>query len=101
LFESGESADTAAGAAWFAEAVLLTIVTWWFSIRLAARKRMNWARWLLLISQGCGVVSLLMQLNEPAGEIVFDLAALAFGFAGLYFAFTGDAKGWFRPARIR
>jgi hypothetical protein len=101
LFESGESADTAAGAAWFAGAVLLMIVTWWFIIRLAARKRMNWARWLLLISQGCGVVSLLMQLNEPAGEIVLDLAALAFGFAGLYFAFTGDAKGWFRPARIR
>jgi hypothetical protein len=79
--------------------VLLMIVTWWFIIRLAARKRMNWARWLLLISQGCGVVSLLMQLNEPAGEIILDLAALTFGFVGLYFAFTGDAKAWFKPAR--
>jgi hypothetical protein len=56
---------------------------------------------LLLISQGCGVVSLLMQRNEPAGEIILDLTALAFGFVGLYFAFTGDAKGWFRPAWIR
>lgn len=56
---------------------------------------------LLLISQGRGVVSLLMQRNEPAGEIILDLTALAFGFVGLYFAFTGDAKGWFRPAWIR
>jgi hypothetical protein len=26
---------------------------------------------------------------------------VAFGFAGLYFAFTDDAKDWFRSARIR
>jgi F0F1-type ATP synthase assembly protein I len=45
LFEGGEFADTVAGAAGFAGAVLLMIVTWWFIIRLAARKRMNWARW--------------------------------------------------------
>jgi hypothetical protein len=41
-----------------------------------------------------------MQPHEPVREIVLDLAALAFGFAGLYFAFTGDAKGWFRAPGI-
>jgi hypothetical protein len=100
LFVSGEFADTAAGTAWFAGAVLLMIVTWSFIIRLAARKRMNWARWFLLILQGCGVASLLTRLIEPAGGIVLDLAASAFGSVGLYFAFTVDAKAWFKPARI-
>jgi hypothetical protein len=56
LFDRGEFADTAAGAVWFAGTVLLMIVTWRFIIRLAARKRMNWARWFLVILQGCGVV---------------------------------------------
>ena len=46
------------------------------------------------------MLSLLMRLDEPAGEIVLDRAALSFGFAVLDFGFTGDAKAWFKPARI-
>jgi hypothetical protein len=68
-----------------------------FFVHLAARKRKNRARWILL---GVQALSWLSSLN-PAGvgpttaEMTISVVSTALAAIGLYFSFTGDAKGWF------
>jgi hypothetical protein len=68
-----------------------------FFVHLAARKRKNWARWTLLAVQ---ILSCLASLN-PVGvspttaEMTISVISTALTAIGLYFSFTGDAKGWF------
>jgi hypothetical protein len=66
-------------------------------IHLAARKRKNWARWAFLALQ---VLSALSSLgadgpNGLAPDTIADVLSTACVATGLYFSFTGDAKGWF------
>jgi hypothetical protein len=68
-----------------------------FFVHLAARKRKNWARWTLLAVQ---VLSCLSSLNPAAvgpttAEMTISVISTALTAIGLYFSFTGDAKGWF------
>jgi hypothetical protein len=81
-------------------AVLLIVVAVGCSIiHLATRKRKNWARWFLLISQVSSVESLFF--SKSFGEIALNIGAVGLGFVGLYFAFTGDAAQWYTPAVTR
>jgi hypothetical protein len=63
-------------------------------VYVAARKRKNWARWVLLCWQ---MLSAFLSLREYGlgATLAIDLPSALLAVAGLYFSFTGDAKGWF------
>jgi hypothetical protein len=71
---------------------LLVYLVW-----LAAQRRKNWPRWVLI-----GALALsLWSLVEIIGDIglsldsIVEIVSCALTAAGLYFSYTGDAKGWF------
>jgi hypothetical protein len=73
--------------------ILLLVYFVW----LAARQRKNWPRWALFASLVLSVFSLVQIIGD--GGLQFDSAieivSCALTAAGLYFSFTGDARGWF------
>ena len=75
----------------------LLILTLVYFVRLAARQRKNWPRWVLVAALVLSVISLLQMIG--AGGLQLDSAvevvSCALTAAGLYFSFTGDAVGWF------
>lgn len=74
----------------FAIAVLL--------IWQAARKRRNWARWVLL---AIGALSIVPELQHFSGGLLAGFCSLASFLtagAGLFFVFTGDARNWFEAS---
>jgi branched-subunit amino acid permease len=68
-----------------------------FFVWLAAQRRKNWPRWVLVASLVLSVISLVQIIGD--GGLQFDSAieivCCALTAAGLYLSFTGDAKGWF------
>lgn len=82
-------------------ATALLILLFAFLVDLAANRRQNWARMVLLAALGLSVLSLFSDLFgrglDFASTIQWLSAALTA--AGLYFSFTGDARGWFMPSR--
>jgi len=72
--------------------VVAVVVCW--MIYLAARKRKGWARWIVAAWQGLNVLSIFAQ-NESPPELALAAISAALGVLGLYFACSGDAKGWF------
>jgi len=68
-----------------------------YFVWLAAQRRKNWPRWVLLASLALSMISLFQIIGE--GGLQFDSAieivSCALTAAGLYFSFTGDAQGWF------
>jgi hypothetical protein len=82
-------------------ATALLILLFAFLVDLAANRRQNWARMVLLAALGLSVLSLFSDLLERG----LDVASMAqwlsatLTAAGLYFSFTGDARGWFMPSR--
>lgn len=77
-------------------AVCLIVLLVWL-VDLAARRRKNWARGVLVASLVFSVVSLLQIIGESGigGGILVDILSCALTAAGLYLSFTGDARGWF------
>jgi len=73
--------------------ILLMVYFVW----LAARKRKNWPRWALAAALVLSVISLAQVLGENGIELDsgIEIVSCALTAAGLYFSFTGDAKGWF------
>ena len=76
-------------------AVLLPLLVYF--VRLAARRRKNWPRWVLTVSLVLSVVSLVQIVGDSGLQLdsfmeVFSCFLTA---SGLYFSFTGDAQGWF------
>ena len=73
--------------------ILLMVYFVW----LAARKRKNWPRWALVAALALSVISLAQVLGENGIELDsgIEIVSCALTAAGLYFSFTGDAKGWF------
>ena len=73
------------------------ILLLFYFVWLAARRRKNWPRWVLVAALALSLVSLVQAISE--GGLQFDSAidAISCGLTalGLYFAFTGDAKDWF------
>jgi hypothetical protein len=68
-----------------------------FLVWLAAQRRKNWPRWVLIGSLVLSAISLVQILGD--GGLAFDsgieVISCALTAAGLYFSYTGDARGWF------
>jgi hypothetical protein len=68
-----------------------------FFVWLAAQRRKNWARWVLVAVLVLSTVRLGQDIgdNGLALDSVIEIVSCALTVAGLYFSFTGDARGWF------
>jgi heme/copper-type cytochrome/quinol oxidase subunit 4 len=68
-----------------------------FFVWLAAQRRKNWPRWALFAALVLSLISLVQIIGEAGLELdsVIETVSCALTAAGLYFSFTGDAKGWF------
>lgn len=68
-----------------------------YLVHIAARQRKGWPRWVLAISLGLSTLSLSqsMSINGLQFDTFVGLISSVLTAAGLYFAFTGDAKSWF------
>ena len=70
-----------------------------YLIWLAAHRRKNWARMILLASLVMSLMSIVTAIGQTGLQIetfVDVVSALLTAF-GLYLSFTGDAVGWFKP----
>ena len=72
--------------------LLLVFLVW-----LAAQRRKNWPRWVLAGALALSVVSLMQVIGEDglALDSGIEMVSCTLTAAGLYFSFTGDARGWF------
>ena len=64
---------------------------------LAAQRRKNWPRWALFAALVLSLISLVQIIGDAGLELdsAIEIVSCALTAAGLYFSFTGDAKGWF------
>jgi heme/copper-type cytochrome/quinol oxidase subunit 4 len=88
------TASTIAAATVIAACLILLMV---YFVWLAAQRRKNWPRWVLVASLVLSVISLAQTLGDSGVQFdsVVEVASCALTAAGLYFSFTGDARGWF------
>ena len=75
----------------------LLIVLLLYFVWLAARQRKNWPRWVLAAALLFSVASLWQVIGDNGLEFDsgIEIVSCVLTAAGLYFSFTGDAKGWF------
>ncbi|MBR1165166.1 hypothetical protein [Bradyrhizobium elkanii] len=68
-----------------------------YFVRLAAQHRKNWPRWALLAVLVLSVMSLVQVIGARGMEIdsAIEVVSCILTTAGLYYSFTGDARGWF------
>jgi hypothetical protein len=68
-----------------------------FMVWLAAQKRKNWPRWVLAAALLLSLISLVQVIGDNGVQLdsAIEVVSCALTAAGLYFSFTGDAKGWF------
>jgi branched-subunit amino acid permease len=73
--------------------ILLLVYFVW----LAAQRRKSWPRWVLLSALVLSVYSLVETIGDVGLQLdsAIEIVSCALTVAGLYCAFTGDAKGWF------
>jgi peptidoglycan/LPS O-acetylase OafA/YrhL len=78
----------------FAAGLLLLLV---YFVRLAARQRKNWPRWVLSAALILSAISLVYNVGQKGLEFDsgVEIVSCALTAAGLYFSCTGDAQGWF------
>jgi len=68
-----------------------------YFVWLAAQRRKNWPRWALVASLVLSLISLVQVIGDNGLQLDsgIEVASCLLTAAGLYFSFTGDAKGWF------
>jgi hypothetical protein len=68
-----------------------------FFVWLAAQRRKSWPRWVLIGALVLSVISLPQVIGEGGLQLdsAIEIVSCALTAAGLYFSFSGDAKGWF------
>jgi cell division protein FtsW (lipid II flippase) len=68
-----------------------------YFVWLAARRRKNWPRWVLAAALVLSVISLfqVIGVNGLGLDSAIEIVSCVLTTAGLYYSFTGDAKGWF------
>ena len=73
------------------------ILLLFYFVWLAARRRKNWPRWVLVAALALSLVSLVQVISDSGLQLDSAIDAISCGLTalGLYFAFTGDAKDWF------
>jgi hypothetical protein len=77
-----------------AGAMILLLV---YFVWLAAQRRKSWPRWVLIAALVMSIYSL-VQVTCDVGmalDSAIEVVSCALTVAGLYFSFTGDARGWF------
>lgn len=73
------------------------ILLQFYFVYLAAQRRRNWPRWVLLAALVLTVISLVQGIGTkgiPLDDGI-EIISCALSTLGLYYSFTGDAKGWF------
>jgi hypothetical protein len=72
--------------------LLLVYLVW-----LAAQRRKNWPRWVLLGALVLSIYSLIDTIGDVGLQLdsAIEIVSCALTAAGMYFSWTGDAKGWF------
>ena len=78
----------------FAAGLLLLLV---YFVRLAARQRKNWPRWVLLAALVLSAMTLVQVIGIRGLEFssAVEIVSCALTAAALFFSFTGDARDWF------
>jgi hypothetical protein len=73
------------------------ILLFMYLVWLAAHRRKNWPRWVLTAALAFSLLSLLQVIGDSGLQLdsAIEVVSCALTAAGLYFSFTGDAKGWF------
>ena len=73
-----------------------------YFVWLAAQRRKNWPRWALVASLVLSMIQLLQIVGDSGMQLdsAIEVVSCALTAAGLYFSFTGDAKGWFNGSRM-
>ena len=68
-----------------------------YFVHLAARGRKNWPRWVLTGALVLSAISLIDVIGTKGVELDsgIEIISCVLTALGLYFSFTGDAKGWF------
>jgi len=68
-----------------------------YFVWLAARQRKNWPRWVLAAALVLSIISLIEVIGESGVQLysAIEIVSCALTAAGLYFSYTGDARGWF------
>jgi hypothetical protein len=68
-----------------------------YFVRLAARQRKNWPRFVLGAALVLSVLSLILVAGGQGLELdsMIEIVSCGLTAAGLYYSFTGDAQGWF------
>jgi hypothetical protein len=76
---------------------MLMILLLVYFVWLAAQRRKNWPRWVLAGLLVLSGISLVYDIDANGMELdtSIEFLSCALTAAGLYFSFTGDAKGWF------
>ena len=72
--------------------LLLVFLVW-----LAAQRRKNWPRFVLWGALALSAYSLVEVIGELGLQLdsAIEIVSCALTVAGMYFSYTGDAKGWF------
>jgi hypothetical protein len=85
---------TIATATVVAACMILALV---YLVWLAAQRRKNWPRWVLIGSLVLSLYSLVGIIGDSglALDSAIEIVSCALTAAGLYYSYTGDAKGWF------
>ncbi|MGC2085122.1 MAG: hypothetical protein WA702_17400 [Bradyrhizobium sp.] len=75
----------------------IVIVAMAFFVYLAAHGRKNWSRWVILAVEVLTIISLALFLrdNNMTLDAGIEIIASVLVTIGLYYSFTGDARGWF------
>ena len=78
----------------FAAGLLLLLV---YFVRLAARQRKNWPRWVLSAALVLSAFTLVGVIGIKGLEFDsgVEIVSCALTAAGLFFSYTGDARDWF------
>jgi hypothetical protein len=68
-----------------------------YLVWLAAQRRKNWPRWVLLGALVLSIYSLIDTIGDVGLQLdsAIEIVSCALTAAGMYFSWTGDAKGWF------
>jgi heme/copper-type cytochrome/quinol oxidase subunit 4 len=74
--------------------VILLLV---YFVWLAAQRRKNWPRWVLLAALVLSGISLVQIIGDKGMTLdaAIEIISCALTSLGLYYSFTGDAQGWF------
>jgi protein-S-isoprenylcysteine O-methyltransferase Ste14 len=68
-----------------------------FLVWLAAQRRKNWPRWVLWGALTLSIYSLAGVIDRSGLQFdsAIEIVSSALTVGGMYFSYTGDAKGWF------